>query len=275
MIPGKKERAFGITVRRFLFTLLCGTLFAQLARAGDGTFLIPSGTILPVHLNSTLSSSKCKPGQIITGRLMQNVPLASGAKIRAGSKLIGHIVEVTPATNGSQARISLQFDKLSSSNQTTSITTNLRAIAGFSEVRDAETPTSAPGEGDDFYSLTTVQVGGDVVYGVGGPVTTADDSSHFVGREGVDGVLGQVRAKEGTRCRGPIDGNNSPQALWVFSSDACGTYGLEHLSIAHAGRTDPAGVIVLASNNGKLKVSAGAGLLLRVTASAQNSNASR
>jgi len=206
---------------------------------------------------------------------MQNVPLAPGAKIREGSKLIGHVVEVTPATNGAQARISLQFDKIVFSNQTASITTNLRAIAGFSEVRDAETPTSVPGEGDNFYALTTVQVGGDVVYGVGGPVTTGEDSSHFVGKAGVDGVLGQVRAKEGTKCRGSIDGNDSAQALWVFSSDACGTYGLEHISIAHAGRTDPTGVIVLASDNGNLKIATGAGMLLRVKPSGQNLNASR
>jgi hypothetical protein len=151
------------------------------------------------------------------------------------------------------------------SNQTITILTNLRAIAGFMEVLYAETPTTAPGEGDNFYALTTVQVGGDVVYGVGGPVTTADNSDQVVGKAGVDGVFGQVRAKEGTRCRGTIDGNDSPQALWVFSSDACGAYGLEHISIAHAGRTDPTGVIVLTSNNAKLKIPGGAGMLLRVT----------
>lgn len=47
------------------------------------------------------------------------------------------------------------------------------------EVRDAETPTTAPGEGDNFYALTTAQVGGDVVYGVGGAVTTAKNSDQL------------------------------------------------------------------------------------------------
>jgi hypothetical protein len=206
---------------------------------------------------------------------MQNVFLASGGKIKEGSKILGHIVEVTPASAGAQARISLEFDKLAFSNQTISIVTNLRAIAGFVEVRDAQTPTTAPGEGDNFYSLTTVQVGGDVVYGVGGPVTTAEHSDQVVGKASADGVLGQVRAKEGTKCRGAVDGNDSPQALWVFSSDACGAYGLEHISIAHAGRTDPTGMIILTSNSGKLRIPAGAGMLLRVTGTGQNLNASR
>ena len=177
---------------------------------------------------------------------------------------------MTPATASAEARISLQFDKLVFSHQNISIVTNLRAIAGFMEVLDAQTPTTAPGEGDIFNALTTVQVGGDVVYGVGGPVTTAENSDQVVGRARADGVLGQVRAKEGTKCRGAIDGNNFPQSLWVFSSDACGAYGLEHISIAHAGRTDPTGVIVLTSSGVKLKIPGGAGMLLRVIANSQS-----
>jgi hypothetical protein len=265
MNPEEKDHIFGNALCRLLVILLFTTLAVQSVKADSGAIAIPSGTILPIRLTSTISSATCKPGQVITGRIMQNVLLASGGKIKEGSKILGHIVEVTPATAGAQARVSFQFDKLVFSNQTITILTNLRAIAGFMEVLYAETPTTAPGEGDNFYALTTVQVGGDVVYGVGGPVTTADNSDQVVGKAGVDGVFGQVRAKEGTRCRGTIDGNDSPQALWVFSSDACGAYGLEHISIAHAGRTDPTGVIVLTSNNAKLKIPGGAGMLLRVT----------
>jgi hypothetical protein len=266
----RKDHTFGNTVCQLLILLLFTTLVIQPAKADSGTIAIPSGTVLPIRLNSAISSVTCKPGQVITGRLMETVLLASGGKIREGSKILGHIVEVTPATVGAQARISLQFDKLAFSNQTISIVTNLRAIAGFMEVLEAQTPTAAPGEGDNFYSLTTVQVGGDVVYGVGGPVTTAENSDQVVGKASADGVLGQVRAREGTKCRGAVDGNNFPQSLWVFSSDACGAYGLDHISVVHAGRTDPTGVIVFTSNNGKLKMAAGTGMLLRVSANSHN-----
>jgi hypothetical protein len=257
--------------------LLCATIHVQHANSQQqspqdqstpgSNPAIPPGTILPVRLNSTLSSAKYRKGQAITARIMQDVPLPPGVRIKAGSKVLGHIVEVTPATTGAGARISLQFDKLVSSHQTISITTNLRAVAGFMEIIEAQTPTSGPGESDVFRWLTTVQVGGDVVYGEGGPVSTGEDANQIVGKAVYGGVLGKVRAKEGTKCRGAIDGNDSPQALWVFSSDACGTYGLEHISIAHAGRTDPTGVIVLISNRGGIKLPSGAGMLLRVSAS--------
>ena len=260
-----KEYGSAKVVSLFLFTLILTAVAGRPSSANEGALTIPSGTILPVRLNSTISSTNCKPGQEITGRIMQDVPLPSGMTVRAGSKVIGHIAEVVPATSAGNARISIQFDKLISSGQTVTINTNLRAITSFMGVMEAQTPTTAPGEGDNFDALNTVQVGGDVAYGFGGPVTTSTNPNDVVGKELKDGMLGQVRAKEGTQCRGALDGNNNPQALWVFSSDACGTYRLEHISIAHAGRTAPVGVIVLSSDKKVLKISEGAGMLLRVT----------
>jgi hypothetical protein len=239
--------------------------------AAKSSITIPPGTILPVRLESTLSSARGRAGQAIKGRIMQDVPLKPGLKIREGSTVWGHIVEVIPASTGGVARVSIQFDEVLSSHETIPIRTSLRAIAGFMRVSEAQIPTTGPGEGDVYRWLTTVQVGGDVVYGAGGPVTAAGNPNLVVGK-GVEGggVLSQVRAKEGTKCRGTIEGNENPQALWVFSSDACGTYGLGHIDIEHAGRTNPMGVIVLASESGNLKIPAGAGMLLRVGANSRD-----
>jgi len=227
---------------------------------------IPAGTILPIELHSTLSPEKSKPGQLVSGRIMQDVPLASGVTIKAGSKVLGRVVAVTPASAGVPPSISLQFDQLISAHQTISITTNLRAIAGFMRIDEAQIPTTGPSESDVYRWLPTTQIGGDAVYGADGQVGSAENADEIIGHSVDGGVLGQVRAKPGTPCRGAIAGNDAPQALWVFSSDACGPYGLAHLSIAHAGRTSPAGVIILASDTAKLKIPGGTGMLLRVNA---------
>jgi hypothetical protein len=272
--PGSRHRTLCLVLGTLLFVTLRAPRADSQERsqksAPESTFSIPPGTILPVRLNPTISSARCKPGQEISGRIMQDVPLPSGMKVREGSKVIGHIVNVTPATNGAGASISLQFDKLASSHRTISIASNLRAIAGFMRVAEAPTPPMGAGESEVFRWLTTVQIGGDVRYGEGGPVTTGDRANQTVGRAVAGGVLSQLRASAGAKCRGAIDGNDTPQALWVFSSDACGAYGLGHIRIAHAGRTDPVGVVEFASDNGDVEIRGGAGMLLRVNASSPN-----
>jgi hypothetical protein len=235
-----------------------------------GQLRIPAGTILPVRLNATISSGKAKAGQVITGRIMQDVPLAGGARIAAGTKVVGHIVEKVAGSAGAPGHVSLQFDRVVTAHQTIAISTNLRAIAGFMRIAEAQVPLSGTGETEVYRWLTTVQIGGDVVYGEGGPVTSGENPNEIIGKKVNDGVLGYVKAKQGTKCRGELDGNESPQALWVFSADACGTYGMEHISIAHAGRTEPVGVIVLASDKDGLKIAGGTGMLLRVDASTGN-----
>ena len=220
---------------------------------------IPAGTVLPARLSSSLDSRKSKPGQGITARIMQDVPLPRG-KIRGGSQVIGHIVTVTPASAGG-ASISLQFDTVKFAGRSVAVTTNLRALASMMEVQDAQVPTTGTDRGTTFAWMNTNQVGGEVVYGQGGPVT---HGLQVVGQAAPGGVLVRLSAKPGTSCRGPVEGNDRPQALWIFASDACGVYGFSDLEVAHAGRTEPRGQISLASKQGRIHLSGGSGMLLRV-----------
>jgi hypothetical protein len=64
-------------------------------------------------------------------------------------------------------------------------------------------------------------------------------------------------------CRAAVAGNDRPQALWVFSHDACGVYGYE-MTIASAGRGDPKGTVVLTGQLRELKLRGGTAMLLRV-----------
>jgi len=221
---------------------------------------IPPGTILPLALQSSLNSRKVRSGQIVTARIMQDLPLPA-EKIHAGAKVIGHVTRVKPASASDGAQISVRFDTLVVSGRSTPITTNLRAVASMMAVEEAQLPESGPDRGTSENAWTTNQVGGQVVYRGGGPLA---DGLRPVGEPTTHGVLAPVASRSGTPCRGEIEGDDRAQAFWIFSSDACGTYDFSNLEIVHAGRCDPLGEITLASLKGDLLVRAGSGLLLRV-----------
>ena len=227
-------------------------LFAQIT--------IPPGTILPVALNSSLNSRKARVGQVITARVMQDVPLPHGT-IPAGSKVIGHITNVKPADATSGAQVSFRFDTLVTRKQRIPITTNLRALASMMAVEQAQLPETGPDRGTSANAWTTDQIGGEVVYRGGGLVA---DGLRPVGESTTNGVLVHLSTKPGSKCRDDIEGTDRLQATWVFSSDACGIYDIPNLEIAHAGRTNPLGEITLASDKGDVNVRAGSGILLRV-----------
>jgi hypothetical protein len=225
---------------------------------------IPRGTVLPAQLNSSLNSRKTPAGERITARVMQDVPLAGGKKIPAGAKLIGHVVRVQPASSVQPAEIAIRFESVKSGKRSIPVTTNLRAMASLMEVEDAQTPKTGPDRGTPWAWVTRNLVGGEVAYGYGGPVARGID---VMGEVVVDGVLARVAANPQAGCRGEADQDDRPQALWVFSSDACGLYGYPEMQIAHAGRTTPVGEIKLASPANFI-IRRGSGILLRVNASA-------
>lgn len=222
---------------------------------------IPAGTILPIALGSSLNSRKVIAGQIIKARVMQDVPLAAQSRIHAGAKVVGHVISVKPANATAPAQVTVRFDTLIVSRQRIPITTNLRALASMMAVEEAQVPETGPDRGTSENAWTTDQIGGEVVYRGGGPVA---NGLLAVGTPTTHGVLVRVSGKPGTKCRGTIEGNDRLQALWVFSSDACGVYDFPDLVIAHAGRTNAAGKITLASDKGEVNVQAGSGMLLRV-----------
>ena len=224
--------------------------------------VIPAGTVLPVRLSTSLDSRKCKAGQALIARLAQDVPLPQGDKIPARAEVRGHVISIA-ATPGGGARIALQFDTANFRKRSFSIATDLRAMASMMEVQEAQIPTTGVGHGDVWAWMDTNQIGGDAVYGEGGPVT---HGSEVVGKAVPGGVLVQLRSRPGTTCRAGFEGNDGPQALWVFACDACGLYGFSNLELTHAGRSNPRGQIVLETRQGPLQVAAGSGLLLRVIA---------
>lgn len=227
----------------------------------SGNLRIPVGTVLPARLNHGLSTKNARPGQVVTARIMQEVPLPNNEKIPEGAKVLGTIVTVEPPGNTSGGKISVRFDNLEIRQRKIPIVVSLRALAGFMEIQSAQTPEFTPGFGTPYAWANTRQVGGDEVYGLGGPVTNQRDEK--VGKGVYGGVLVHVRAQPESPCRGALDSEDRLQALWVFSSDACGVYGIQGVKIAHAGRTEPIGEITLVADQQHLLVRGASGLMLR------------
>jgi len=228
---------------------------------------IPPGTALPVMLNSNLDARKDKPGRKISARIMQEVQLPDGATIPAGSHIAGHVQRVNGPTATAPSRLAFQFDQLNSRGHSLPLTTSLRAVASMTEVFEAQLPTSNFDEyGTSIADWTTIQVGGDAVYRGAGKVISPDN--RVVGSATIGGdVTARLAAVPDRGCRGQVEGNDREQALWVFSTTACGTYGFADLKITHAGRTNPKGEIVLESPT-NVQIRGGSGLLLRVVAPA-------
>ena len=218
---------------------------------------VPLGTILPVALTSTLNTQRIKPGQVISAVVMQDVPASNLLVIPARSVVLGHVVDVSPAGQSTGARLTLLFDTLLVSKRRTPITVSLRAMASMMDVDQAQVPE----RGSSETPWTTVQVGGELVYHSDGPVVR---NLKVVGEPVANGVLVRVSAPPGTRCHDDPDDSDRRQALWVFSSDACGLYGMPGTTLVHPGDAQPAGQITIASDQGDLILRGGSGLLLRV-----------
>jgi hypothetical protein len=246
---------------RLAFLTLSGVALLALSCAAFAQGSIPPGTVIPVALHGSLSTTKSKPGQAVKARIMQDIPLGEGSKVRAGAYVEGKVVSVMPAANGTGASITFEFTQLVTSWGAEPITTNLRALASILEVNSARIP-QYDDRGSSSYVNTTWQIGGETVYRGGGHVM---DGKTIVGEPVNDeGVLGRVRASSDGNCRGAVEGNNQLQALWLFSSDACGVYGYRHVKIEHAGRTSPLGEITLKAERGDINIRGGSGMLLRV-----------
>lgn len=219
---------------------------------------IPVGTVIPVMLSSSLNAAKDKPDTKLEGKVMQEIVLPSGIKIRQGARILGHTVSVSTGSSGSS--IVVKFSSIQDEGRTIRLTTGLLALASMAFVSDAQLPVSSSSDATPNTQWVTRQVGGDLVKrGVG----TVNSSKGLLGRwVGGSSVLMKPTPNADAGCSGG-PGYDQEQALWVFSSAACGTYGLSNAKIASSGLTKPIGEISLSSDR-NINIRSGSGWLLIV-----------
>jgi hypothetical protein len=215
---------------------------------------IPAGTALPVMLNSGLNAKGAKPNQKIEGKLMQEVNLSEGAKLKSGSHVTGHVVSVS-RPKGSGSHIVVQFDQLQDEHLTIPLHVSLRAIASSQNVFQAGLPVDTNSTNESSQSWVTKQVGGEVVFRGRGYV--ASDKGK-VGIYSGTGVWGKLAASGDC----PASESNNPlQALWIFSTTACGAYGFENTKLEQSGLTPPLEQIAFSSDK-DIDIRGGSGWLL-------------
>jgi len=224
---------------------------------------IPVGTVIPLMLSSGLDAAKDAPGKSIEGKVMQKVPLPSGTGISARTRIIGHVVNVTKVGSSGSSLV-VKFDALQEEGRKTALLTGLLAVASMSSVAQAQIPISTNSDAEPATQWVTRQVGGDVVRRGWGKVATPDDV--YGTWLGETSVLIKLTPKPDAGCPdGP--GYDREQAVWIFSSAACGSYGLGDIKVASSGKNRPLGEIVLTSRR-NVRVRGGSGWLLIVVAEA-------
>ena len=217
---------------------------------------IPAGTVIPVMLSSSLNGAKDKSDKRVEGRVMQEITLPSGIKIREGARILGHTVDVSNGPSG--CRIVIKFNTIRSEGRTIPVMVGLLAVASMASVSDAQRPISGNSDIEPDTQWVTRQVGGDVVRRGWGKVYSSDG---VVGKwVGGTSVVMKLTPNAEAGCRdGP--GYDREQAVWIFSSAACGTYGLRNVRIASSGIGSPIGEISLTSNR-NIDIRGGSGWLL-------------
>jgi hypothetical protein len=254
--------------RLFPCIVLLGCLaFTAFDCALNAQNTIPPGTIIPVVLSHAIDSHKNKPGQPVVAQVAQDVPLGQNAVLRRRTKILGEITQVE--SNSGRTTIGLRLDRIKLRQNQIAITTQLRAIADFMSILDAQRPTNAVGgKWNSPSAWTTVQIGGDVVYRGGGPVQSR--TGEIVGTptpcvvEDQCGVLDRVKSTPDPECAGTVADDTHPQAMWVFSADACGIYGFSDLRFQNGSTIFSAGQIFFSAEK-RVKLPSGTGLLLTVT----------
>lgn len=237
-----------------LRTVLVSALFCSTLAAIAQN--LPVGTSLPVQVTSSLNAKNAKPGQKIDGKLMQEVQLGE-ARIKSGSHVTGHVISATkPGASGS--RVTLQFDGLQNGDQKIALHVGVRALASSQSVFNAGLPVDTTSTAESSQEWVTQQVGGDYVFRGRGYVSSNEGKVGIWSGAGVWAKLPEV----GDCPAG--DSSNPQQALWIFSTTACGAYGFENTKVEQSGLSAPlVGQIVLSSSK-DVDLRGGSGWLLFV-----------
>jgi hypothetical protein len=206
-------------------------------------------------LITRFAAAKDKPGKEIRGRVMREELLPDGGRIKKLTKITGHVVSVSEPESA-EPIIVMKFDALLDNRDAIPVRLGLLAVASAASVWEAQSPVGASSNVDPTTQSVTRRVGGDIVKRGLGKVFSANGlSGTWV--EGSSVVVRLTPNALAGCAEGP--GYDWEQAVWIFSSAACGTYGLRGATTKSSGRVPPTGEIQLKSTQKNLEIRGGSG----------------
>ena len=85
---------------------------------------VPSGTLLPIEIQSTVSSESSQEGDAVTAVLTEDVPL-NGFRLDRGAEVSGHVTTAIPAKRASgRSRLAISFNSVMENGERLSISTD-------------------------------------------------------------------------------------------------------------------------------------------------------
>ncbi|MFN2498641.1 MAG: hypothetical protein ABR557_06095 [Pyrinomonadaceae bacterium] len=224
--------------------------------ARDKSINLDSGTRLAGELQSTLDARKAKVGDQVVLKTTQAIKSQRRTVVSKGSRLIGHITEVSQKTKSNgESRIGLLFDRLEGGSLNMPIAATITSIVN--------TRASARSNNDDLFasnasssSSSRASAGGSSSSSSGGLVGGVVSSTTST----VDNVVGGTTAAVGST----VDSTTS-----VVGNTTTGvTRSLGGIQISQSSSTSVEGSSVLSLQGGNLRLDKGTTFNLMLTQSA-------
>lgn len=224
--------------------------------AGDKSINLDSGTRLAGELQSTIDARKAKVGDQVVLKTTQAIKAQGRTVVSKGSRLIGHITEVSQKTKSNgESRVGLLFDRLEGGSL------NMPIAATITSIVNAR--ASARSNEDDLFasnasssSSSRASTGGSSSSSSGGLVGGVVNSSTST----VGNVVGSTTAAVGST----VDSTTSA----VGNTTTGVTRSLGGIQISQSSNTSIEGSSVLSLQGGNLRLDKGTTFNLMLTQSA-------
>ena len=173
----------------------------------------PAVAMSPVdgELVSKLDSKTAKTGDSVVIQTKAAVKTADGTEIPKGSKLVGHVTQVQPSTDGQNSQMALQFDHVElTGGQNVPLTSQIQSITpagGAASAGGSDTMSAPPAAGSSNSSAANGSRPGGATQGTADPQAAAGNGPVAAGT--VVARTGSIAIRT-TSVPGVLVANNAP-----------------------------------------------------------------